>query len=235
MEEFLSKFKVESFMKHRAAVETIIEENADVDDNPHTKNRPSYHFDAEMFVKSNDLLVKSQELILNSIRNGQYPAAREQLGKYLHIHQDFYSHSNWIEMGETGAYRPLGEIGAFNGKVATIDMSTCLNCTNPNSAENYVCVDNINPTINRQKLFTSGYFGDQFEDDEPVLKPTNVLKCSHGGLLDETRHQPAVGGINKDVNTIKFSPHHYHHKQAANAAIESTNSNSSNTILPIVV
>jgi acetolactate synthase small subunit len=62
----------------------------------------------------------------------------------------------------------------------------------------------------------------QSEDGQPVLKPTNVLKCSHGGIIDTTSNIPALGGINKDVKTSLLSPHYYHQESAANAAIEST-------------
>ncbi|CAF2591436.1 unnamed protein product [Rotaria sp. Silwood2] len=148
-----------------------------------------YHFDAERFFRGNNLLITSQELILNSIRNEQYITAREQLGKYLHTHQDFYSHSSWIEMGEDGTYKALGEINAFNENIATINI---------------------------------GYDEGEIEDDEPVVKPTNVLKCSHGGIIDTTDNIPALGGINKDVKINIYSPHYYHQEQAANAAIEST-------------
>jgi hypothetical protein len=220
--EFIEKLKFDLWTKHVDTVEIIEKYNDNVDDDPETKNRPMYHFDAERFVRGNNLLLTSQELILTSIRNGQYSIAREQLGKYLHTHQDFYSHSNWIEMNETRAYKLLGEINAFNGNVATINMSTCSNCRKPCDICYYECVDNINPLINQEKIFTSGYYVGEVEDGQPVDKPTNVLKCSHGSIIDTTGDIPALGGINKDVKTSIISPHYYFQEKAANAAIEST-------------
>ena len=197
--EFFEKLKFDLWTKHVAAVELIDKFDDNVDDDPETKNVPMYHFDAERFVRGNNLLITSQELIITFIRNEQYSLAREQLGKYLHPHQDFYSHSNWIEMNETGAYKLLGEINAFNGNVATINMSTCSNCQKACDICEYECVDNILPLLNQEKIFTSGYYVGEVEDGQPVVKPTNVLKCSHGSIIDTTGNIPAVGGINKDM------------------------------------
>lgn len=222
-EEFIEKLTIPLWTKHVAVVEVIGKFNDNVDTDPETKNNPQFHFDAERFIRGNNLLLTSQELILNSIRNGQYSTAREQLGTYLHTHQDFYSHSNWIEMNGTNAYKLLGEINAFyNNNVATINMSTCLNCQKPCKECPYECVNNIIPLLNQEKIFTSGYYVDQSEDGKPVPKPTNVLKCSHGNILDKTSDIPALGGINKDMKTSVLSPHYYNQEKAANAAIQST-------------
>lgn len=56
--------------------------------------------------------------------------ARELLGQLFHTLQDFYSHSNWVEMGKTD----INELIGFNetiGVVARPDQSTCTNtgCT----------------------------------------------------------------------------------------------------------
>ncbi|CAF1359847.1 unnamed protein product [Didymodactylos carnosus] len=151
LNEFIQKLGLISFNKRLSAVSTITTTNGKVDDDRATKNRPSYHFDAEMFVLANNLLINSQELILNSIRSQQFSAARQQLSTYLHTLQDFYSHSNYIEMDGIGAFRPLGEANAFQGRIVTVDMATCSNCTSPCDLCNYVCVDNINPSINQHQ------------------------------------------------------------------------------------
>ncbi len=75
--------------------------------------------------------------------------------------------------------------------------------------EYYDCQNNILNDINKQGLLTSGYMSNQFNaNNEPVIKPTNVEKCSHGSVMDETAHSPAVGGINKDTMTPIYSPHY---------------------------
>lgn len=74
----------------------------------------------------------------------------------------------------------------------------------------YDCKNNILPEILRQGILTSGYYADQFnENKEPVLKPNNVAKCSHGSIIDTTAHQAPIGGINKDSTKIEYSPHYY--------------------------
>jgi hypothetical protein len=76
--------------------------------------------------------------------------------------------------------------------------------------EYYDCKDNIVPEINKQGLLTSGYMANQFTaTNEPVLKPKNVGKCSHGSVMDTTAHEPAIGGINKDSMTPVYSPHYH--------------------------
>ncbi|CAF3625196.1 unnamed protein product [Rotaria sp. Silwood1] len=71
-------------------------------------------------------------------------------------------------------------------------------------------------------LIDNDYYVGEIEDDESVLKPTNILKCSHGGVIDKTGNISAVGCSNKDVKIFLLSPHYYYQEKAANAAIEST-------------
>lgn len=47
-------------------------------------------------------------------------------------------------------------------------------------------------------------------------------KCSHGSILDSSRHETAKGGINKDSTSPLLSPHHYLHFEAATLATEAT-------------
>jgi hypothetical protein len=51
-----------------------------------------------------------------------------------------------------------------------------------------------------------------FHFSEPLGSLTG--KCSHGGPDDESRTSVARCGINKDSVSVKWSPHHYLHKQA---------------------
>ncbi len=74
--------------------------------------------------------------------------------------------------------------------------------------EYYECKDNIRPEIIKKGLLTSGYSVNQHnEDNEPIEKPTNVEKCSHGSVMDTSSHLPAIGGINKDTIIAIYSPH----------------------------
>ena len=51
--------------------------------------------------------------------------ARKLIGQFLHTLQDFYSHSNWIELGHTEINVHLG-ISEDIGPVATPSQSTCM-------------------------------------------------------------------------------------------------------------
>ena len=76
--------------------------------------------------------------------------------------------------------------------------------------EYYDCKNNILEEINKQGILTSGYMSHQFDGNgQPVTKPTNVDKCSHGSVMDKTAENPAIGGINKDSMTPVYSPHYY--------------------------
>lgn len=52
--------------------------------------------------------------------------ARELLGQLFHTLQDFYSHSNWIEMGKTD----INELIGFNETIGTIAQPNQATCTN---------------------------------------------------------------------------------------------------------
>ena len=102
--EFLSKLTFDLWLRHVSVLDQIDQYNDNMDNDPGTKNRPMYHFDAERFVRGNQWLLDAQQIILDALQNEQYEIARTYLGRYLHTHQDFYSHSNWIEMGELDAF-----------------------------------------------------------------------------------------------------------------------------------
>jgi len=67
-----------------------------------------------LFVVINDVLNKTKDLI----------QARQLLGQLLHTLQDFYSHSNWIELGKNEINEHLG-IHENIGPVAAPNQSTC--------------------------------------------------------------------------------------------------------------
>jgi hypothetical protein len=56
--------------------------------------------------------------------NKDLDSARGRIGDLLHTLQDFYSHSNWIEMGKTEINDRIG-LHADIGQVAGIDQPTC--------------------------------------------------------------------------------------------------------------
>ncbi|KAK3572594.1 hypothetical protein QTP86_000406 [Hemibagrus guttatus] len=112
---------------------------------------------------------------------------------------DFYSHSNWIELGKREPYSNLIKPETPISNIA--DSETCRKCTGD------TCTGNIlEEVIEKQKL-TSGYFG--------LSKPKG--KCSHGGIFDLSSW--FEGGISKDTDS---SHHGYLHDMAASVATSAT-------------
>jgi hypothetical protein len=85
------------------ALEDIIEADAAVDDDQVTSAK---HFDGENAVAAQDLIALERKQIITALQKtpvNSVGAARQNLGMALHTIQDFYSHSNWVEMGNVGA------------------------------------------------------------------------------------------------------------------------------------
>ncbi|XP_018603910.2 von Willebrand factor A domain-containing protein 7 [Scleropages formosus] len=193
------------------AVGEVVRANANVDFWSTTRSDPEYHFDSERVEGATAKLREFWNQTLSSIRNKEYQGARKSLGQLLHSLQDFYSHSNWVEMGQQSVYLHLLHPGEPSVPVASVDIPTCAECYTT------TCRDNVLPKLTQGQhppLLTTGYFSTQ-----PVKPPG---KCSHGGLLDSSRHREAKGGINKDSTSPLFSPHHYLHAEAARLATAAT-------------
>jgi von Willebrand factor A domain-containing protein 7 len=180
-------------------------------------------------------------MTLNTTNDLHVIQARQLLGQVLHTLQDFYSHSNWIELGNTQIHQRLG-LDEDIGPIAGLNQSTCTNdgcvktitkCVRFNDEcflhfhvyiflknflqkvtlrtcplEYYICKGNIRSDIVEQHLLTSGYSINQYnENNEPIVKPKHVDKCSHGSVMDTSSHQSPIGGINKDTVIAIYSPH----------------------------
>ena len=230
------------------AIKLITDAVISVDFDPEFKDLPYAHFDADKFIESNQHVNKLMAQVLNEIQLKNYPTARKRIGQVLHTIQDFYAHSNWVEMGYSN--RINEKIGSNNNDLGVDlasnhpDLISCLseNCTKQVIQCKYLksvaalskvfgihlpiqcpivyfkCGDNVI----KDKL-TSGYYSDQrLEDNSSVDKPMNKSKCSHGGYLDKTSFESSYGGINKDTAYFFLSPHAHLHLEAANLAVEHT-------------
>ncbi|CAF3859616.1 unnamed protein product, partial [Rotaria sp. Silwood1] len=218
----------------------VMTENALVDFDSKTKKLSAAHFDSEAFINGSRRILRLRQIVVNDTRTTgkDLTDARESLGRLLHTLQDFYSHSNWIEMGKTNINNFIG-VRENIGSVAGRNQPTCTKngCTRVEKKCTlwqhatfrtcplvyYDCKNNILPQINKKKLLTSGYlFNQSNENYDPLNKPTNVEKCSHGGVIDDSAQVPAVGGINKDSNTLILSPHSNLHFKAVDLAVKAT-------------
>ncbi|XP_061072170.1 von Willebrand factor A domain-containing protein 7 isoform X2 [Conger conger] len=188
------------------AVAEVVWANAAMDFLSATRSDPVYHFDSERVEGAADSLRLLWSQTLLSVGARDYQGARRCLGQLFHSLQDFYSHSNWVEMGQRSVYLHLLHPEQPAIPVAS-DTPTCADCHSSTCMYNIV----LSP---HPPLLTTGYFS------RHPAKPAG--KCSHGGLLDSSRHQGARGGINKDSTSPLFSPHHYLHGEAARLATTAT-------------
>ncbi|XP_069491245.1 von Willebrand factor A domain-containing protein 7 isoform X2 [Ambystoma mexicanum] len=194
--------------RFRSAIIDVVNANAAMDFQNTTRNDPPLHFDSENIWTANRLLLDTRKGIVQDVHAEHYEAAREKLGKLLHSLQDFYSHSNWVEMGYRKVHPEILTPGKDVSSIAEANVPTCTDCGE------WTCKDNILESFNKRKLLTTGYFGTEQE------KPQG--KCSHGGYFDESTHRNPRGGINKDSHSPVFSPHHYLHGDAAKLAQEAS-------------
>ncbi|KAG8448659.1 hypothetical protein GDO86_015656 [Hymenochirus boettgeri] len=192
----------------RASLRQIVSSNANMDFLNGTRNNPLCHFDSERLRQGNRLLLRVREELLGSLKAQEYDGARERLGQILHSVQDFYSHTNWVEMGNTNIHPDLAVPGRDITSIAGVSDQTCTDCTIDS------CQNNIVHAIQSRKLLTSGYYG------KDPKKPEG--KCSHGGPFDDSQQLSAKGGINKDTAAAMFSPHHLLHQSAATLALQAS-------------
>nr|XP_046186079.1 von Willebrand factor A domain-containing protein 7-like isoform X2 [Oncorhynchus gorbuscha]XP_046186089.1 von Willebrand factor A domain-containing protein 7-like isoform X2 [Oncorhynchus gorbuscha]XP_046186098.1 von Willebrand factor A domain-containing protein 7-like isoform X2 [Oncorhynchus gorbuscha] len=191
----------------QSAISDVTWRNARVDFR-HLFNE-EYHFDGERFTEGWKLIKDGMTSVKASIKQGNFEAARQKLGDILHTLQDFYSHSNWIELGNRFPHSSLIRSDVSDiGPVADKDTPTCRSCVGKD------CQNNILENIIRDRKLTSGYFG-----LVPFFSTKPKGKCSHGGLLDQTSRQEPTGGINKDSLE---SNHGNWHTAAAEVAVAAT-------------
>ncbi|XP_061131553.1 von Willebrand factor A domain-containing protein 7 isoform X1 [Syngnathus typhle] len=189
-----------SGVKFQSALQEIYIQNGIVDRN--FVNSAPHHFNSEAFLEGRSLITKGMASIKANIRSGNFKAARETLGRVLHTLQDFYSHSNWVELGNTEPYVTLIRPDLPLENLADIDTATCSDCTTG------TCPNPILPNILNGKKLTSGYMG-----VISAAKPQG--KCSHGGEADLSSTAVPRGGISKDE---RRSDNVAFHNAAVNAA-----------------
>ncbi|XP_053711313.1 von Willebrand factor A domain-containing protein 7-like [Synchiropus splendidus] len=164
------------------------------------------HFDDETIQGGRAIITTGVAAVKRSVKQEDFIAGRRTLGATCHTLQDFYSHSNWVELGKTSPYSKLIQPDQPLDNLAGPDVPTCRNCAGDS------CDDNILPELLNLGLITTGYFS-LFSS----VKPPG--KCSHGGFFDRTSRRDPVGGINKDT---MGSSHGSLHPKAADLAVKAT-------------
>ncbi|XP_030640136.1 von Willebrand factor A domain-containing protein 7-like [Chanos chanos] len=189
-----------SAVKFRELLDEIITANTLVDVDFYSS--APHHFHNEAFIQGRELITKGVVSIRASLREDKMAAARRTLGTISHSLQDFYSHSDWIELGNTKPYASLLRADLPLENIADVGTRTCRDC------EGYDCKNLILPNILKTHTLTSGYN----TEDGTSIPPG---KCHHGGLFDS--------GINKDDPATSLAPGEPDpHDLAAKLATEAT-------------
>ncbi|XP_054897241.1 von Willebrand factor A domain-containing protein 7 [Poeciliopsis prolifica] len=187
--------------KFHSALQEIYTQNGLVDRD--FVNSPPHHFNSETFLEGRGLITEGVAAVKANIQKENFKAARETLGRVLHTLQDFYSHSNWVELGYTEPYVNLLRPHLPLENLADLNTPTCSDCANGK------CPNQILSNILNEKKLTSGYLG-IFSSQKPKGK------CSHGGESDLTSTTVPRGGISKDE---RRSDNKEFHDAAVNAAV----------------
>ena len=192
---------------------TIISSNGKVDEDQYHSAR---HFDAENFDGGQFVLTGTPVDASETADYGDVDLlhqifwyldtysindARVALGKALHAIQDFYSHTNWVEMGNREPHSGLGRVNSVL-VYAPETQDTCTSCKEPLPDTEIEQCNDCDHNIIGQSL-TSGYYPDE---DRSALP--NVAKCRHGGPWDDQGALPqSTDGINKDNMDCYWSSH----------------------------
>ena len=196
--------KLFSLITSRIRLQNVIAEvqssNAEMNSVP-LKNVAAVHFSGEQFKEGSKRLLELKSAIVATLLKGvKFEHARQLAGQYLHTLQDFYSHSNWVELGNRDRVYDVLKTGGNSIPpefIANPNENTCIPCSLSMEPK-----DNCDNNLVTEKI-TSGYHGGQ-----DISNPANTSKCSHGGILDSNGHKATGGGINKDTATRQWSPHY---------------------------
>jgi len=136
-------------------------------------NESNYHFDSEQFLESSEKINElKQSIIKNLMRRGvvnrfsdvAIEDALMDLGSALHIIQDFFAHSNWVERHEANPSLPMPAFGMAKEYVfASIDAHQRATGNYSKSAQAGVQTCNHSGSVSPGTL-TSGYYSFQMSD-----------------------------------------------------------------------
>jgi len=80
------------------ALEEIVAANLKQDNLRGQIGHDEYHFDNNAFEASYAFIEEQRRLVYASLKNGDLPIARAAFGSLTHTAQDFYAHSNYVDM-----------------------------------------------------------------------------------------------------------------------------------------
>ena len=159
----------------------MAEANMKVDDD---QTSSAKHFDGENFVGGQALLVQAKANVISALRDGNGESARDFLGAALHTLQDFYAHTNWVEMGNSDINFDLGKEGR---QLSTIGFSqrTCNECGFGGLDRLLLGCHDCPTNTNGFTQLTSGYY--EGEDSPAGGADIPEWKCRHGKSISLLR------------------------------------------------
>lgn len=80
------------------ALGQVIHANLGQDSWKYQLNHDHFHFDENAFAQGNAYVEEQRRLTLAAIRQNELPQARAAFGRAIHALQDFYAHSNYVEL-----------------------------------------------------------------------------------------------------------------------------------------
>lgn len=112
---------LESIFSSRA-LEIIIAANIRQDHIRYQVRHPHFHFDANAFEASNNYIEQQRRIVLKTIRTGEEPVlAWEAFGRLSHAVQDFYAHTNyvqlWLDAHSNGDIPLPSQVGALDSQI----------------------------------------------------------------------------------------------------------------------
>jgi hypothetical protein len=167
------------------ASRTLVKANTEVDLDPCNSAR---HSDGENLHGARGILLKAKTRVIKEVKAGNSSGALMILGDALHPLQDFYSHSNYVELGNTEPFPNLHTINA-SLNLAGPDEASCVACTNVPRVWSCQEADCSNNTLGFAKLTTGyNYFEDSPSDDKSyedgkchtTTRKIPAGKCHHG-------------------------------------------------------
>jgi hypothetical protein len=180
-----------------------------------TEEPPEEHFDAEKIQESSDLVRTARTRIQGYMLSGQFVAARKVLGGAFHAIQDFYAHTNYVNLG----YRVIdGRLGggpdSFERgipRLAKENEPTCVEgarlLSDLNASERQALLtkysDEVLLPVFVDRPLTSGYYFDPrmtFSLTKDVLDSVtkDIAEISELGKCRHGWGRTAQPGINKD-------------------------------------
>lgn len=146
------------------------------------------HFDNEQIAEGIKRLLEHRTEAIRSALSGKYVLARKHIGAATHSIQDFYAHTNWVELGAREPFQRssgglnAGVLGERTLRIAAPGDRVCAGEVRllPEASDNGT-------------LLTSGYF---FQNGVDLA---SLGKCVHG--LDLPTGAELSDGLNKDFPT----------------------------------